>query len=526
MSIYDFDQGIQEIFNQYLSGFNKINWKNWLELSNSEEYENLALKLSGLESVGNLYDRIKHNKTNSRDFSINLENYIESYGAKDPLLMCHTSGTTDSNINGLKWFHMTKSIIQQLWAPGMQAIFESSGLKSNCSAVIFIPSRMNFDGIQSCKEKKYISLYSSEFSQRLMLSIIKPKSYLIYPYRNSCDFKIISKILSMDDIEVISAPSATILKWADLSRFNKLLKEKSSKNINAKMIQEELSKKLSNSTLVFSTSSLSEYQWNLVRKFMKWKKGEEKFTNLYVGTEIGPFAANIHNGTPEKARLNILKVFPLTLPSIELKGKRYIISRIRNKIGNLFVSRMNNGKPLINIDTGDVISIINEDGLPQIQGKINRNRFKLKYKLAISNQIKKANNFQIYAGDYFELDDLVVKEPRNLLNCLNEKCGNKIDSILLLNPNIEDKRLTLILPRIKNFHCNNINNYKEILIKCPNNEDIKEAIRNEQIKLLTIEEQPVQFLKHHSEMIEKVRRGLIPKGILKRWPMYILIPET
>ena len=73
--------------------------------------------------------------------------------------MCHTSGTSDSNINGLKWFHMTKSIIQQLWAPGMQAIFESSGLKSNSSAVIFIPSRMNFDGIQSYKDKKYISLY-------------------------------------------------------------------------------------------------------------------------------------------------------------------------------------------------------------------------------------------------------------------------------------------------------------------------------------------------------------------------------
>ena len=100
---------------------------------------------------------------------------------------------------------MSKDIVSRYWAPGMQAIFESSGLNSEKSAVIFVPSRTNLDGINYLNDKQYLSLYSSEFSQRTMLSIIKPHSYLLHEYKMSKDLDVISKILSLEEIAVISA---------------------------------------------------------------------------------------------------------------------------------------------------------------------------------------------------------------------------------------------------------------------------------------------------------------------------------
>ena len=88
------------------------------------------------------------------------------------MVFCHTSGTTSGDIRQLKWYHMSNGLIKRLWAPGMQAIFESSGLNPKTSAVIFVPSRTKIDGINKLEGKEYISLYSSEFSQRLMLSIM------------------------------------------------------------------------------------------------------------------------------------------------------------------------------------------------------------------------------------------------------------------------------------------------------------------------------------------------------------------
>ena len=172
MKTFDFILETQTIFDKNFSNLQKIDWRKWLDISTREDYEELSLKLSGLSTVDDIFRGIKSEITESRSFSIDLEDYLNKYQDNHYLIFCHTSGTTNSNLLMLKWFHMAKEIVQRQWAPGMQAIFESSGLDSKSSAIIFVPSRLKFDGIRTYKEKKYVSLYSSEFSQRIMLSVL------------------------------------------------------------------------------------------------------------------------------------------------------------------------------------------------------------------------------------------------------------------------------------------------------------------------------------------------------------------
>lgn len=179
----------------------------------------------------------------------------------------------------------------------MQAIFESRGLNNNNSARIFVPSKIKDDGLKLINKKKVISLYSSEFSQRLMLSLIKPKTYLLDQYKNSNNLETIAKILTMQDIAIISAPALSILKWANLALLRKglkksilnlpkeqnpellnLLKTINNKGIESASIeiQKALSNAFSDANIIFSVSSLINNQWASIRKFMKWKKGHEK----------------------------------------------------------------------------------------------------------------------------------------------------------------------------------------------------------------------------------------------------------
>ncbi|MFX0000653.1 MAG: hypothetical protein ACFE9Q_09865 [Candidatus Hodarchaeota archaeon] len=544
MESYDFDKDVQINFNEYFSSIERINWKQWLEIDSREGYEELSLKLSGLSSVEDFFNRIKSEKTDSRSFSIDLKDFLDNNKGSDQLIFCHTSGTTNSNLSMLKWFHMTKDIVKRQWAPGMQAIFESSGLDTNSSAIIFVPSRLKFDGIRSYKEKKYISLYSSEFSQRIMLSVIRPKSYLFYEYKNSRNLEVISKILTMNNVSVISAPAITILGWADITRLQdgikrslelvdetqnpkleELLLKIKKKGLDnaAKEIQNELSEKISKATLIFSISSLAKSDWELIRRFMKWNKNQEKFTNLYVASEIGPFAASIHMGDFEISRSNKMYIFPLTIPALEYRGKKELISRTKSKFGRLYVSRLNNSDILINIDLGDVIVIKNQEGLPQIDGKILRSSFQLKYPITISKDISLKKNYNVFAGDYFTFPNFEIKDPRTLLNCLKEKCALDLDSLLLIiNKESVNNYSKLFLYSNNGKDCSNLENYSKNLIMCIKNEDFKESILKSEIKLQLIKTSPVDFLATRSDMLEKVRSGKNPKGVLKKWPLYVL----
>ena len=49
---------IEEIFDKKFSDLPSIDWKKWLNIGSREEYEELSLKLSGLSSIEDIFDKI------------------------------------------------------------------------------------------------------------------------------------------------------------------------------------------------------------------------------------------------------------------------------------------------------------------------------------------------------------------------------------------------------------------------------------------------------------------------------------
>ncbi|MFX0074582.1 MAG: hypothetical protein ACFE96_04025 [Candidatus Hermodarchaeota archaeon] len=529
MISFDLDIKTQKIINHLYSELSIDKWVNWLDISSKQEYLDYVLNHSGLFIVDDLLTKIRTEKTESRNLSINKERILDHAPKGEALVFCHTSGTTDSRMTALKWYQMSLSNVKNYWAPGMKAIFESSGLNKKNSAVIFVPSRLETDGYNEENEKHILSLYSSEFSQRIMLSSIKPYSYSLFEYKNATNIDIISKILSMENIAVISAPAVTILKWADINKL-KLGIEKSLKlssmssnpqlegllkiiDTNSitdatRKIQQLLSEKLKNATIIFSISSLSQNDWRLIRKFMKWKNGFEKFTNLYVASEIGPIASSL--GNFQVSRSNQMYMLPLSLPVLEHKGEQYIISDSKSTIGKVLISKMNGTKPVINIDIGDVINIKSQENLPLIDGKILRSSFILKYPIKVSQNISLPQKYEIRVGDYFDLPSFEFSRPRALLECINKLHPNFTDSLfLLLNENKPEKN-KLFSPKPPSDY-NEISNCIKNLFNDKNPIDLE-----------FISDKPVDFVENRTVMTDKVRAGKITKGILKKWPLYVL----
>jgi len=547
MKRFDFDIETQDIFNRYLAFNLGGTWKNWLDISTKDEFIDLCLNNSGLIEIDQIFEKITNNKTGSREFALDLKDFLEKCDFKKPPLLCHTSGTTNNNPSALKWFHMSEEIIKKLWVPGMQAIFESSGLNSKSSAIIFVPSRMNFDGINYYEDNKYISLYSSEFSQRLVLSQIKPKSYLLYPYKDVFNLEVLSYIFMLDDISVISAPAATILKWADIERLksgikNYIAKTKKEKKINlenldlmqmiekegldigVRKIQEQLSKTISDAVLIFSISSLNEDKWDLIRNFMKWNRGGERFTNLYVASEIGPFASSLPFRDFKTSRENKMYVFPLTLPALEYRGSIKLITETEADKGRLLVSRMDYSQPLINIDTDDVITVLGQNSLPVIGGDILRGEFRLKYQIKINNKINKPANPVISAGNFMIFDDFEIKNSQSLFNCINRQLQLKNDSLLLIKSQKNSSKWNLIIPTNKELSDFD-QNFNKVIFNCPNENKFKNAIKHHIIDLKDFNEKLIDFFEPKENVLQKVRQGIYPKGILKRWPLYVVRSE-
>ncbi|MDX1798423.1 MAG: hypothetical protein R3255_07225, partial [Candidatus Lokiarchaeia archaeon] len=267
-------------------------------------------------------------------------------------------------------------------------------------------------------------------------------------------------------------------------------------------------------------SSLSEQNWMLIRQFMKWQKGKEKFTNLYVASEIGPFAASISKGDYKISRLNRMYVFPLTLAVLEYKKKRNLISNFSDQIGRLYVSRMGDSGALINIDIGDFVTIEKSEGLPQIDGTIIRSSFELKYNVKLSDNIKKPEKYNISAGDFFSFDNFNIRQPRNLLYCLKGSCKLETNALLLIQESNQSWKL--ILPSNLEMKCLDKNKIIEIISKCPTQKELYQAIVNNFIKINFIEDQPVDFLATRQEILKLVRNGQKPRGILKKWPLYVI----
>ncbi|KUJ94408.1 MAG: hypothetical protein XD40_0344 [Archaeoglobus fulgidus] len=269
------------------------------------------------------------------------------------------------------------------WMPGMYAIFNSAGLEKGGGAVIFVAGRREGDGVD---ENGNVALLSSEFSQRLALAMFDA-DYVISTYPNSRRLDVLSAILEMERVDVVSAPASTIARWADINllakglkaslasrseigedlrRILKLTFEKAVKEIHAMLWD-----KLKNATFIFSFSSLTKKRWELINRFVKKK------CNLYVSSEIGPFASSLCLG-------DNLFVFPLNIPVFREDFRP--LTRTKRYYGELLVCNAER----INIETGDAV-ILESKNPPTLYREI----------LRMPIKVGEDRGREIYAGGYW-----------------------------------------------------------------------------------------------------------------------------
>ncbi len=543
MVTFDFDPTVQEVFESLYSGIPRVDWKVWLSISSPEEYEEMVLRLSGLNEVSNLWTRVREEVTESRALAVDVEKRIEGSDERD-IVFCHTSGTSGGSAAQLKWFQQEFPVVQRTWAPGMQAIFESSGLNQESSPVIFIPSRMAGDGRRDVGDKRVISLYSAEFSQRLMLALLQPRSYLINAYKTATEIPMLALILAMDHVAVVSAPAMTLLKWAELDRLRggleaslrrqgdrpfeleeaeRLRQEILTKGIERASveIQAALSAQIRGTTPIFSTTSLSRDQWDAIRAFMHWKPGEERVTNLYVASEIGPFAASLGREGPPGGGEHLMSVFPLSLPCIKHRDTIKPITRTKHLTGELLVTRLTGKGPAINIRTGDVVRVVDQTGLPQISGNILRASFPLKTPMRLSPAIQHSTASpetpRILVGDYFELPTYEVINPRAFVGCLRQQVEIPKDAGIVLYEH------ELVVPITPGSWCEGKDIHGRV-IKClaELNGNLAQSVEAEDVRVIIVDHDPIEPMEPREELLEQVRRGQKPKGVLKRWPIYVI----
>jgi hypothetical protein len=162
-------------------------------------------------------------------------------------------------------------------------------------------------------------------------------------------------------------------------------------------------------------------------------------------------------------------VFPLFLPVIQYKDKKELISRTKSIKGELLVSRLDKTRPLINIRLGDIIIIKCQKGLPQIEGKILRSGFHLKYPINISKKVRIPPNHIVLAGNYFNFENFEVFDPNGLKRCINSNCNMSLDSLLLVNSNDDkDSEWSLYLQKDVNSKCTSLLQIKTIISECSN----------------------------------------------------------
>jgi len=217
-----------------------------------------------------------------------------------------------------------------------------------------------------------------------------------------------------------------------------------------------------------------------------------------------------------------MQVFPLTIPVIENNGKRELISKTNLKIGNLLISYSVNSNNRINIDTGDVISIEKQEGLPIIGGTILRKKFKLKYPVNISSNINRIPDYNIFVGHYFPFKEFKIVNSINLIECLKKKVNLKSDSLLLINSNNSSDKFELFLSANDGTNIKLALELENQLINCNLGGNINSAIENEKLKLKLVNDPPIDYMETREKMLSKVRKGKSPKGVLKKWPLYVI----
>ncbi|MCS3901987.1 hypothetical protein [Methanococcus voltae] len=439
--------------------------------------------------------------------------------------------------------------------------------------VFLIPSGLHIDGVFNIGGNYLTRLYGFELTQRIAIALYPKSNYFIDYYSNAYNLSTILKILSLGDIAVIAVPYNVILNWnnpnklkegfkrelLNINELTNLIENKDSENLKSntqdstknnnkinnnfnnkfndnntefyneflsykakfeqnpektvKELQNLLKDKLKNAILISGTTYMIKRQWDELRSFMGWKKGQERLTNVYIGSEIGPFSATIN-----KADNYRQYVMPLTIPLLERKNNRELLTRSKYEYGNLLISKMDEDYPIYNINTGDVITLLDKKRIPKISGEILRANFKVNLDMIVKNLPKG----DIIAGDYFRLKDFEIVNSKEITTCISDKFKMDKNSPIIL---VNSEKYKLIVP-IKlekdkaTVQLELAQKVKEELEVCPIDEDLKKALKDFEIELN--EDIALEPKGGREELLKKVKSGEMPKGVLKKWNLYVI----
>ncbi|MBP2143867.1 hypothetical protein J2127_001035 [Methanococcus voltae] len=440
----------------------------------------------------------------------------------------------------------------------------------NKGAMVFlIPSGLQIDGVSKLDDTYLTRLYGFELTQRIAVALYPKSNYLIDYYSKAYSLSTILKILSLGKIAIIAVPYNVILNWnnpkklkegfekelKDMVKLTKLVDTNNSENSEnseslkdsetlddkkikhndnntefyndyikyknkfeqnpektVKELQNRLKEQLKDAVLISGTTYMIKRQWDDLRSFMGWEKGQERLTNVYIGSEIGPFSATIN-----KADNYRQYVMPLTIPILERKNSRELLTRSKYDYGNLLISKMD-GYPIYNIDTGDVITLLDKKRIPKISGEILRANFKVNLDMVVKNLPKG----DIIAGDYFRLKDFEIVNSKEITSCISDKFNlDKNNPIILVNS--EKYRLIVPIKLEKDkatVQLELAQKVKEELEVCPIDDDLKKALKDFEIELN--ENIALEPKGGREELLKKVKSGKMPKGVLKKWNLYVI----
>ena len=162
-----------------------------------------------------------------------------------------------------------------------------------------------------------------------------------------------------------------------------------------------------------------------------------------------------------------------------------------------------------------------------IGGDIFRDSFRLKYPVKISTNVEVPDDYDLYVGDYFIFNEFDIFNPKLLLNCLIKSFALDIDSLLIKSVEREDNlSYQLIVPRNSTTDNLEYDEKLSLLSACPDVDEILNALKQQKLIIKFIDDSPIDFIATRKDILAKVHNGNVPKGILKKWPLYVMLPSS
>ncbi len=437
----------------------------------------------------------------------------------------------------------------------MAAIFEGSGMAPSNAAVVLLPSRLAGDGLVTGDRGPCMKLYSIEFSQRLGIAHCQPRELVIDEAKRANSLETLARVLSLDGIAVVSAPSTVVLGWCDVATIKRGLErsiarqgvediesvplvaelvrsirdhgiEHVAKDVHARLVR-----KFKDARFIFGTTSLTAGQWRKFREFTGRAEGEENITNLYASSEVGPLAASIsppgHDFPRPGGTTNTsLYCFPLAFPCLDTGNEIRLLPVERADHGVLLATRQGHDGLVVNLDTGDRLKVLDQEhGLPLLDGQVLRAGFFVKQGYPVPAFLPRAPASRFMAGDYLAKDGFEIENPSRAFETLHETFPGITRPLVFTAPASARDPWTLL---VFFLHHDPVPDPATLLSACAGSGDTRFISTYHASGMLDVHVTAIDpsLVKEERVLLgQKVRDGLLPKGVLKSWPAFVVIKE-